>query len=73
MCIDQTRHEGSALGIKDHDISISGQIASVVGNFNDFVLFDPQRCSRSLFPGLGIQELRVLDYEVRHRLRAFLL
>jgi hypothetical protein len=67
MRVDEARHESSAFGIKNYHVGIGGEIATVLGNFNDLVLFDPERGSGSQFPSLGIQEFCVFDYQVRHR------
>ena len=64
--IDQAGHHGPAFGVEDHDIGAGGKLATVLGDFDDLVLFDPQRCSRPQFSSRGIQKLGVLDDEAGH-------
>ena len=64
--VDQARHHGPACGVEDHDIGAGGELATVLGNFDDLILLDPQRRSRPQFRSLGIQEPGVLDDEIDH-------
>jgi hypothetical protein len=66
VCIDQARHEGSALGIENHNIGVCTEFTAVLRDFNDLVLFDAKRRSRSQFSSTGIQKLCVFDDQVRH-------
>jgi hypothetical protein len=66
MGVDEARHECSAFGVEDRNLSIRREIAIVLSDFNDPITFDPKRSSGSQFCSLNIQQLCVLDYKIRH-------